>query len=178
MKKKKLLTRQLCKKCSQNQESCCTYYVPLTIKDVGKIIKLGFDLKESTEISQYAEDELLGEEDWWIKNLILVDNNPCRLTTRLTKENKCFFLKDGQGCVLGKNRPTECKLFPFWFEKNKLVYQDNSCYLVKNGVPENEILKIIGENKKSVKKHFLAIKNDFVKNKKIHQRIIQKLIRK
>jgi Fe-S-cluster containining protein len=177
MKQKNFFSRSLCQECASKQENCCNYYVPLTIADIKKILSLGYKLNQFVKIARYSKAELKNEEPWYENCMPRLGYYACRLTTKSKKNGKCFFLKDKKGCCLGEHRPLECKLYPFWFEKNKLVYQDNSCYLIKRRLPINQILKIIGEDKKSVREHFLAIKKDFKKNKKHHQKIINKLIK-
>lgn len=176
--KKKFFSRLLCQECAQKQENCCHYYVPLTINDIRRIIKLGYQLKKFVKIARYSKAELINEEEWYRRSMPHLNYYACRLTTKTKKNGKCFFLKSGLGCVLGAARPLECKIYPFWFEKNQLVYQDNSCYLIKKGLNTEKILKIMGEKKSSVGRHFLTIKNDFIKNKKIHQRLINQLTKK
>jgi len=175
MNKNKFLTRNICQKCSEKQENCCTYYVPLTIDDIKRITELGFALNKFAKVSMYTKEEIKNEEDWWIDSLININGRLFRLTTKTKKNGQCFFLTDKMGCLLGGQRPWECKIYPFWIENNKLIFQDESCYLVKRFKSIKKGLKLINENEQKIKSYFLKIKKDFLHNKKIHEKIVKKL---
>jgi Fe-S-cluster containining protein len=178
MKQQKFFSRSLCQKCAQKQENCCSYYVPLTISDINKITAQGYKLNQFLRISRYSKTDLKNEENWWQNAMPKIGNYRCCLVIKLKKNGHCFFLKEGEGCLLGKNRPDECKIYPFWWENGRLVYQDNSCYLIIKRMTKTEILKIMGETAQNIKKVFLAFKKAFIKNKRKHQQIMLKLISK
>ena len=179
---KKEISFPQCLHCSGFQTTCCNCapYVPFTIKDIERIKKLGFREKDFVVPNNYSKRDIVGNERWWKNSFIKVKNKNYKLNVKKMK-NDCFFLNPGKGCRLGKSRPFVCRIYPFWMKNNKIVYEPGEkkeCYLGMENTPVNVSMKILGENPKKVRKYFSEIKNDCIKNKEKHRKIVLRLLEK
>lgn len=180
-------TSHSCLECSKNQITCCTLGVPITISDIDRIISLGYKLEDFAEPGEWDDEELEGNEDWWVNSVTEVDGVKYKIHLKEANDEdeddgRCIFLRDGEGCVLGDNRPSLCKLYPFWVEEDgKLVYDDldeHFCPINKNILPIEEALKLLNETEQTIKEHYKKIKEDCINNKEKHRELILKLLKK
>lgn len=177
------LTRHICLECSKKQATCCSLGVPLTIEDVNRITALGYKLENFAEPGEWKKDEIEGNEDWWENSMVEVDGKMYRLHVKESGEGddeKCFFLKEGEGCVLGDKRPLHCKMYPFWIDEGHIAYddpEDKFCPLNKGIMPLKESMELLHETEESLKEHYQKIKEDCIKNKEKHKELILKLLK-
>lgn len=177
----KTISRNLCLECSKRRHTCCNYehYIPLLIEDMQKIISLDYPAKDCLVVLDFSERELADEEDWWKKGMVKIKNRYYKICVLSKGKDGCFFLENEKGCVLTDKRPAICKLYPFWFDKNmKLTYLADYCDAYKQKIPLADALKIMGENKIKVKKYFLKLQKDFIKNYPIYEELTKLLIAK
>lgn len=94
--------------------------------------------------------------------------------------NNCVFLKKGanNGCMLGSNRACICKLYPLWVDsKNELVYEaDDFCFFIKDRVPIQKALHVLGESEESTRSYYQQIRQDWIKNTALHRKMITVLL--
>ena len=175
---KKPLSRNFCLSCTAKKRGCCFgYYISLTMKDIKNIEKLGYQLEKVITAQDFTKAELDGCHGWQ-DNAILINKKYYTITLR-KKNDVCIFLSHKQGCLLGKNRPLECKTYPFWLnKKNQIIYQDRYCYMLKHKIPVKQGLTIMGESEKEVRSYFKEIRNDYLKNQKKQKAIILNLLKK
>lgn len=179
MPDRKPLSQNLCLYCTTKRKSCCSndYYISLTTKDVKNLKKLGYQLKDVAIPCRFTEKQLAhcaGLKD----TTILLNKKYYAIALKKNKKGDCIFLVKGKGCLLGHNRPLECKLYPFWLnKKNQLVYQDSYCYLARAKTPIKEATKVMGESEKEVRSYFKQIKNDYKKNKKQQIKMLSDLLK-
>ncbi len=111
-----------CLQCAGNEESCCAEsYVPLTIADIDAILELGHTLEEATQAGEYYEEYLDDAEPWWRASMTEIEGRLFRVTTRKNERAQCVFLREGEGCLLGANRPRVCKIYPFWVDESGAI---------------------------------------------------------
>lgn len=178
------LTRHSCLECSKKQATCCSLGVPLTIEDIERITSLGYKFEEFAEPGEWEKDEVEGNEDWWEQSMVDIDGTLYRIHIKEAENQgdgeRCFFLHDGEGCVLGKDRPFQCQVYPFWVEDGKVVYddpEDRFCPLNKKILPLKEATELLNETEESIKANFEKIKEDCIKNKEKHKELILKLLK-
>ncbi len=180
----KKATSHSCLECSKNQVTCCTLGVPVTIDDIERIVALGYKLEEFVEPGEWEDGELEGNEQWWIDSTIQVDGKKYKIHLKESSDtdDRCLFLRDGQGCILGDKRPHLCKLYPFWVnEIGKLVYDDPGdkfCPINKNILPVKDALALMNETEETVRQHFENIKEDSINNQEKHKEILLKMLKK
>ncbi len=170
----------ICKTCLKNKKGCCadSPRVPFTVRDIKNIIAKGFNLYDFAISSEYKIDK--NDEDWWGKSFIKIKDKFYKLNVRKIN-GKCFFLKDGEGCVLGDNRPLVCKIFPFWIRNDEIVYESKNardnfgCMINEDNFSVANGLKLINETEKDIKKYFAGIKKDCLRNKNEHKKIVREL---
>ncbi|MFP4382561.1 MAG: YkgJ family cysteine cluster protein [Spirochaetia bacterium] len=86
-----------CRRCSR----CCRYdegYVFLSRRDLQKIAKF-FNINQEEVVEKYCRKVSL--------------NGICRLSLK-EKANKDCILWENGGCTVYKQRPLQCRSFPFW----------------------------------------------------------------
>lgn len=175
-----IIKNNLCLECSQKRHTCCNYedhYIPLLIEDMKKILALGFKTKNTLIALDFEEDDLSEEDDWWKKNMVKIENKYYQIAIVSRGETGCYFLEEGQGCNLGKERPAICKLYPFWFdEKMQLKYQDDFCEAFRQKISFADCFKIMGENETDVRNYFLKLKKDFKEKKQAYENLTALLI--
>jgi Fe-S-cluster containining protein len=172
----KEFTTNVCLECSKKCAGCCAIAssVPLTIKDIRRIEKLGYKKRLFLSVKKYSKKEIIGPEKWWTNSFIDLDGNKYKLRLKI-KGNRCIFLKDRKGCVLGNKRPFFCRIYPFWVEDNNIVLEKGDgvyCGVNKKGLTLQHKMRIMNENPVKIKKYFSEIKNDCIKNKNKHEKII------
>jgi len=176
MKKlKKEITTDICLECSKRGGGCCAgeFSVPITIKDICRIEKLGYKKQDFLVLKRYSKKEIIGPEKWWLNSFI--DINGVKYKIHLKSDRKkCVFLKHGKGCILANNRTFFCKIYPFWIENNKIIIEKGDgiyCGVNKIGLTMQDKMKLMKENPKSIRRYFLEIKKDCINNKKEHEKI-------
>jgi len=180
MKKiEKEFTTNVCLECSKKCAGCCAVAssVPLTIKDIMRIEKLGYDKKLFLSVKKYSKKEIIGPEKWWTNSFVDINGNKYKLRLKING-NRCIFLRNGKGCVLGNKRPFFCRIYPFWVEGDNVVIEKGDgvyCGVNKKGLTLKNKMKIMKENFKKIKKYFSEIKDDCIKNKWQHKKIIVSL---
>lgn len=181
---KKAFTLNQCLECKDHQKNCCSDAprVPLTIKDIKAIESMGFNRNEFLIAGEYLPGKMWGEEGWWRDGMVVIRRKSFKINTKKTKNGKCIFLKDGVGCILGKNRPFVCKIYPFWVDdKGKIGWEPGEkeyCYMGKNGLSLEETIRAIKETPMTIRKYFNEIKKDCMDTKEKHRRILLALIKK
>jgi Fe-S-cluster containining protein len=173
--KKKEFTIDICLECSKKYGGCCTVepFVPVTIKDIERMEKLGYKKEFFLTLKRYSKKDIVGPEKWWINSFIDIKGVKYKINLK-RKGKRCVFLENRKGCVLGNKRPFFCKIYPFWVENNKVVVEKGDgiyCNIYVKGSTISEGMKIMKENPNRIKKYFLEIKNDSIKNKKKHEKI-------
>ena len=176
------IKRDLCLQCSQYRQTCCNFtdhYIPLLIEDIQKILALGYKVQDFMVVSEFEEDDLSEEEDWWKQSLVKIADKYYQISILSKGEAGCLFLKSGQGCTLGNERPAICKLYPFWFDKQKqLKYQDDFCEAVKQNISLADCLEIMGEDKIKVTDYYNKIRTDFIKQSALYEKLTKLLLAK
>ena len=180
----KKATSHSCLECSKNQITCCTLGVPITIADIDRIISLGYKLEDFAEPGEWEDEELEGNEDWWVNSVVEVDGTKYKIHLKEANGNeddeKCIFLHEGEGCVLGDKRPYLCKLYPFWIEDGELVYDDpeeHFCPINKNILPIKEALELMKETEETVRENFNNIKKDCIEKQEKLKELTLKLLK-
>jgi len=176
----KTISRNICCECGAKRVNCCCnedYYLAVTINDIRKIISHGFKIKDCIEAAGFEEKEL-EDEQWWKDAMIKIKNKLYRISLIEKKDGKCIFLKNRKGCILGDDRPALCKLFPFWIKRNKIIYYDDFCEIVQQKIPLREALDIIGETKEKIREYYAEVKEDFLKNHGLHEKLTYLLLQK
>ena len=169
----------LCLECGLTKDSCCSLGVPLTIRDIRIIKNLGFKLEDFAYAEEWGKEDFADGEEWWKGSMIKVNNRFYRVSCKEKKNGNCFFLREGSGCILGENRPLQCRMFPFWVKKNRIIYDgsaDGFCMLKNKRLPLKEKIKIIGESEKSLKKYYRMIKEDCINNREEHRKLVLRLL--
>ncbi len=178
-----LVSFKICLECSKKQRNCCQdNRVPLTLEDINNITSLGFNFFDFAIAGEYKVEIFINEETWWKNSMITIDNKHYKINTKNDEKGNCVFLNSGLGCTLGKNRPSVCKIYPFWVnDKEEIIYEkgeDELCYFGRKKKTILESAKLVGEDEKSLKSYFEKIKNDCIENKEKHQELISKILRK
>jgi Fe-S-cluster containining protein len=174
----------ICLECVQKNKGCCSNYpfIPLTLKDIERIKKLGYSNEDFVLVQKYRKDWIETSEKWWVDGFVSHDDKNYKLTVKKKKDDSCVFLKQGKGCVLGKNRPFVCKIYPFWVYSNgKVVYErdeKNACLLGKNNVPIKHAVEMIGEKRKLIKNYRKEIRKDCIENKIKSKILVCSMIKK
>lgn len=173
---KKEFTTDVCMACSKKCAGCCAFAssVPLTIKDIKRIEKLGYKKEYFLSLKQYSKTEIIGPEGWWVGSFIDINGKKYKLRLKI-KGKRCIFLRDGKGCTLRNKRPFFCRIYPFWVEDDKIVIERGDgvyCGVNKKGLTLQDKMRIMKENPKKIKKYFTEIKKDCIINKKKHEKII------
>jgi len=156
-------TTSMCLGCKKIQDNCCRLTVQLTFKDIQRIKGLGYKLEDYAVLKEYKTSEIEDYDDWWKKSLIEIDEKFYKIVVKKDKLGDCYFLKDGEGCVLGKNRPNVCKIFPFWINKNgEVVYEEGElfCPLEKDFISVKESLTALKENEETIRGYYEAMKKE------------------
>lgn len=156
--------------------------MPLTLEDIDTITSLGFNFFDFAIAGEYDVEDFINEETWWKNSIITIDNKHYKINTRNDEKGNCIFLKDGLGCILGKNRPAVCKIYPFWVnDKEEIVYEQGEeelCYLGRGKRTVLESAKLVGEDEKSLKSYFEKIKKDCIENKDAHRELLLKILKR
>jgi Fe-S-cluster containining protein len=183
---------EICQKCNNKlygSIDCCTspfVNYPgflITLSDVNRIVKnTKFKINDFTKIIKVENDDLTKEEDNYFKDLGFNNN-----FLYMYGEGKCPFRRK-KGCLIYDNRPLMCKLFPFWFKKNKnkdfeIIIEwgtnskDENCLICKKYFKNKDIsflLSLIGETKESMMKNIIK----FNKEIKLHKKLKHELNKK
>jgi Fe-S-cluster containining protein len=171
----------VCNKCiSTGEVTCCSCkpWIPLTIDDVRRLRRIcGF--KEFCVAEEKREEDIVNFDEWRRNHLPVINGRFYMLCMRKTG-NCCIFLNKGvgNGCVLRSERPVICKLYPLWINaEGKVIYEaDDFCLFIKDNVPINETLRVLGEREEIAKNYFLNIKKDWIENNALHKKMLITLL--
>jgi Fe-S-cluster containining protein len=167
-------TLPICLQCIEKQRSCCEdVRVPLLIEDIDRILAKGHKLEDFAIAGEYPPEDRVG---WWAENMIEIDGKLFKPNIKEI-DGKCVFQQNG--CIIGKDRPLICRMYPFWAETNEVLYEadeEKSCYFGKCGSDIEQGLRHTGETKESILDYMARTKAD-CKRVKEHERIIIKLIK-
>lgn len=182
-KNKEAFTFETCIRCSRVQKTCCSDRprVPFTIDDLDRIQALGHRLEDFAIAGEYKGNDVLPEEEeWWRDSMVEVDEKLYKLNAKLQDSGACHFLVEGKGCSLGDDRPSVCKIYPFWINEQDQLYIEQcgwNCLICEEH--ENKvspILRSVNEIESSIREHFQAIKEDCEKNKEQHANLVAELL--
>jgi len=125
---------------------CCSDEIFVTLRDALKISKAkGIPVDElvefrsvSPELKAYNEDNDFSKL-WRDEKLLMISrhNNPD------LDEEDCRFTSK-QGCTIFEDRPKICRVFPFWFKRDK--NNRFEIYLDKDDDPKDEFCRICKTN--------------------------------
>lgn len=153
------------------------------MEDVRRIESLGYRIQDFAIPGKYSKTEVIDDKDWdywWKNSFIKIEDIYFKLNMKNKENSQCMFLVDGQGCILGENRPFICRLYPFWINKRNhlLVYEpgEDYCYLIKNRVPLFDSVSLLHETSNSLKDYYLKIREDCIKNRSYHRQILISLL--
>ena len=184
---KKEFTTNICLACiKKSGYGCCEEdpVLPLTVEDLNRLVKMGFNIDDFLIAQKYNKSDIEGTEKWWKSGMIKIKGKMYKLNIRKDKKGRCYFLKPGKGCTLGKHRPYVCRTYPFWISpKGKVVYaegEDKDCYIGQCGYSPKDGLKLIKENEKDLKFCFNKIKKDALskKDKAEAKIVLEKILEK
>jgi Fe-S-cluster containining protein len=176
------ITNNFCLNCSKIQNTCCTFhdhYIPVTIEEIEIIKKQGYEIYDFLTVVAFDEEQLIDEDSWWKECMAKIDGIYFMICLKSQDEKlNCVMLKDNKGCILGDKRPNICKIYPFWIHQDgKInVSANDYCPMIKEKKTKEEILKIVGESETNIQNYFNKIKDDLIKNKSIHEKMIKELI--
>lgn len=180
-KQTKEFTSDICLKCIEKKKKwCCSVYpVPLALKDIKKIESAWYNLIDFISISCFTYDEISDYLWWWKKWLIKIKDKYYKLSMKKKNNWDCIFLNEWKWCVLDKNRPFICKLYPFWiWAWWKVIFDEDEKELCEAYIQcknINETLSWLWETNDSVKYYFKELKEDCLKNKKEYKDIFDKI---
>jgi Fe-S-cluster containining protein len=175
---KKEFACNICLECVKKNSGCCSSYpaIPLTIKDIKRIKKLGYDTKNFIYIQRFQKNWIDYSEKWWSRSFVKHNDKIYKINMKKNKDGSCIFLKPGKGCTLGENRPYICKIYPFWVnKKGKVIYEkceENNCLMGRRKYDVNVALRAVCENSRKIKKYHKEIKSDCLTRKSFHKKII------
>lgn len=137
----------ICKKCFQNQTSCCTLkpdnpekmmIPPVSVPEISRILahingtRIDDIVSPKPNSAFYAKQmvNLFPDMKDDIYDRFPIDNYHYELKTN---GNSCALLGK-QGCMLPKDlRPHFCRIYPFWFfDEEPLLFQDSECLALKS----------------------------------------------
>ncbi|MGV7929194.1 MAG: YkgJ family cysteine cluster protein [Spirochaetota bacterium] len=172
-----------CLQCAGNEESCCAEsYVPLTIADIDAILELGHTLEEATQAGEYYEEYLDDAEPWWRASMTEIEGRLFRVTTRKNERAQCVFLREGEGCLLGANRPRVCKIYPFWVDESGAIIvepgEEECCNIAAGAVPVERGIRMIDESPESILEYYREIRRDCEENGARHRELLVRLLEK
>jgi Fe-S-cluster containining protein len=186
----------ICQKCNNKMHGaidCCTspfINYPgflITLSDVNRIIKnTNFKIDDFAKIIKVENDDLKEEQDNYFKNLGFNNN-----FLYMFGKKKCPFRRKN-GCIIYANRPMMCRLFPFWFKKNKVKdfeiiiewgsdAKDENCLICKKYYKSTDIdflLSLIGETKESMLKNIKQFNEEIKIHKKLKYELEKKGLKK
>lgn len=187
---------EICQKCNNKMYGsvdCCTspfINYPgflITLSDVNRIIKnTNFKIDDFSKIIKVESDDMTSEPDNYFKDLGFNNN-----FLYLHGKGKCPFRRK-MGCLIYENRPMMCRLFPFWFKKNKnkefeIVIEwgtdakSENCLICKKYYKSTDVdflLSLIGETKESMLKNIKQFNEEIKIHKKLKYELEKKGIKK
>lgn len=187
---------EICQKCNSKMYGaldCCTspfVNYPgflITLSDVNRIIKnTHFKINDFAKIVHVKEDDMAEPNNNYFKDLGFNNN-----FLYMNGIGKCPFRKQ-RGCVIYEHRPMMCRLFPFWFKKNKnkefsIIVEwgsganDENCLICKKHYKSEDInflLSLIGETKESMIEYIKKFNEEIKIHKKLKYELLDKKIEK
>ncbi|MFA5333682.1 MAG: YkgJ family cysteine cluster protein [Candidatus Nanoarchaeia archaeon] len=187
---------ELCQKCNNKMYGsidCCTspfINYPgflITLSDVNRIIKnTKYEIDDFSKIIKVEDDDMKKESDNYFKDLGF--NNKFLY---MYGTGKCPF-KRKSGCMIYEYRPMMCRLFPFWFKKNRngefeIIVEWGSdaksekCLICKKYYKSSDIeflLGLIEETKKSMLETIKKFNEEIKIHKKLKYEIEKKELKK
>ncbi|MDD2678309.1 MAG: YkgJ family cysteine cluster protein [Candidatus Nanoarchaeia archaeon] len=190
------MVHDACNKCLNKMfgaVDCCTSPFTnypgflITLSDVNRIIKnTEFDADYFTKIIKVDDEDLKGDSENYFKDLGFNNN-----FLYLYGKKKCPF-KRKDGCIIYEHRPMMCRLFPFWFKKNKnggfeIIVEwgssakDEECLICKKHFGSKDIdflLSLINETRESMMKIIAEFNEEIKLHKKLKYEIQEKGLKK
>ncbi|MFA5303803.1 MAG: YkgJ family cysteine cluster protein [Candidatus Nanoarchaeia archaeon] len=187
---------EICQKCNNKMFGsldCCTSPFTnypgflITLSDVNRIVKnTDYKVEDFAKIIKVEGEDLKKDEDNYFKDLGFNNN-----FLYLTGQKKCPFRRQ-RGCVIYEHRPMMCRLFPFWFKKNKnkefeiMVEwgsdaKSENCLICKKYYKSKDInflLGLIGETKESMLETIKKFNEEIRIHKKLKYEIGKKGLKK
>jgi Fe-S-cluster containining protein len=173
---------QVCMECVQKQPACCNDapLVPIGIKDVERIVSLGHKTEDFVFAKEYDISEYFDAEPWWKDSFTEIGGKHYRMNVKKDSRGHCFFLKEGEGCVLGKERPAICKIYPFWVYDDKVEFEKGEieeCHACRKLGSVQSVMGALGENKQSIRSYFNEFRQDCEKNRKEYEKILRNALK-
>lgn len=145
---------KVCKDCV-NKDCCVDPFPAFLAKDEIKPIQ--------NKLKKLKLKILKNKNDFFEIKTVNYDNQ--QITSKIIKKinEKCFFLKDDETCMVHEVNPFDCKLWPvtydYFADENKLVIYLGDCLLAES-VPQSwidsTVEQIIKKCKKKDKKELIA----------------------
>lgn len=156
------LSQHACMECAYDGDTCCVEMcVPLMIEDIDRICALNHRLEDFAELRDYADEDESDHEDWWNAARIALNGGLYRIVLKAGADGNCPFLRPGQGCVLGPNRPLTCRMYPYWISpEGAVVLGDQDCPIVTRAPEVEQGLEMIDETAVSLRRHHRRIIDD------------------
>jgi Fe-S-cluster containining protein len=187
---------EICQKCINKMYGsvdCCTspfINYPgfiITLSDINRIIKnTKYKIEDFCKIIKVEGLDLKDESENYFKDLGFNNN-----FIYMHGVKKCPF-KRKNGCIIYENRPMMCRLFPFWFKKNKngefriiIEWGDSSkeenCLICKKhhkSADMDFLLSLINETKESMINNIKQFNEEIKLHKKLKYEIEKKGIKR
>jgi len=186
----------ICQKCNNKMfgsVDCCTspfMNYPgflITLSDVSRIIKnTPYKSEDFAKIIHVEEADMKESDDNYFKDLGF--NNEFLYMHGV---KKCPF-KRKNGCIIYEHRPMMCRLFPFWFRKNKLGEfevivewgenaKEENCLICKKHHKSQDVdflLSLIDETRESMLNNIRQFNEEIKLHKKLKHELGKKGIKK
>jgi Fe-S-cluster containining protein len=182
---------KICNDCNNKQFGaidCCTspfINYPgflITLPDVNRIVKnTKFQIEDFSKIIRVEGADLKEDDGNYFKDLGFNNN-----FLYMHGIKKCPF-KRKEGCTIYEHRPMMCRLFPFWFKKNKEGFdiivewgnekRDEKCLICRKYHKSENIdflLSLIKEDRKSMLGYIIQFNEEIKLHKKLKYGIEKK----
>lgn len=187
---------KICQDCNNKQFGaidCCTspfINYPgflITLSDINRIVKnTDYKIEDFAQIIKVEGDDLKDDGDNYFKDLGFNNN-----FIYMNGVKKCPFRRK-TGCVIYEHRPMMCRLFPFWFNKNKngefeIIVEwgdearDEKCLICRKYHKNEDIdflLSLINEDRKSMMDYIIKFNEEIKLHKKLKYELEKKGIKK
>ncbi|MBI5881171.1 YkgJ family cysteine cluster protein [archaeon] len=162
-------------------QTCCddAPFVPLSIKDIERIVALGYKTEEFVLAKEYDISDYVDAEPWWNDSFIEIDGRHYRINVKKDARGHCLFLREREGCGLGKERPALCKIYPFWVYEGTVEFERGEveeCYACRKLVSVPAVMTALGENEQSIMSHFNEFQQDCNTNKEECEKILRRAL--
>lgn len=165
----------ICGLCDEQKRSCCTLRVenneglpaPVSMAEAQRILNVFpdspwhslFDTRENSPQFINQITILFPDMSHFIPQVFPLDGKHLELKT---KDDDCYF-KGDEGCILpGRVRPHFCRIYPFWFYKDKpYLFQDSNCLALEKKQTVQEALLSLGTTPEKIKQIYDHICEDW-----------------